>query len=277
MTNYFPDTNEEILAEHAKLVSDKEYIKRKSNYKKKSKDLDGTDNTRVDEQRFDESFNLFKTLVETKSKTVFISFSENIYTRQEEGYKYDVYEKARKALSFGDWKKEDVGTGKIFDFVISAIKINADNVKNNIIHWISIDKFIENKKSENINKYEESFFEFYNNLKSDEDSLFDFIEFFGKNYPLIGYLFFIKDLTKYMPINPNNFDKAFEKLGVQDFKTSGRCSWKNYSRFNGLLNEVKELLSKKGIKDTSLLDAHSFVWMIRDIEKKLDKAGILKK
>ena len=77
-----------------------------------------------------------------------------------------------------------------------------------------------------------------------------------------------------MPISTSNFDVAFDKLGVERFKTSYQCSWDNYRQYNKLLNQVKELLVNKGIKDVSLLNAHSFVWIISDVEEKLSKIGI---
>jgi len=63
-----------------------------------------------------------------------------------------------------------------------------------------------------------------------------------------------------MPIAPTYFDKAFEMLGAS-FVTSKKCSWENYSTYNDLLLETKDLLSGK-LPDVSLLDAHSFAWML---------------
>ena len=72
-----------------------------------------------------------------------------------------------------------------------------------------------------------------------------------------------------MPISPEKFDSAFKKIGVPDFKTSRNCSWNNYLQYNKLLNEIRYLLIDKEIKDVSLLNAHSFTWIIPHIEKKL--------
>lgn len=69
-----------------------------------------------------------------------------------------------------------------------------------------------------------------------------------------------------MPIAPRYFDKAFSLLGV-GFSTSHKCSWENYITFNNILLELKILLTDKLEEEVSLLDAHSFAWMIsRDIE-----------
>jgi predicted restriction endonuclease len=77
-----------------------------------------------------------------------------------------------------------------------------------------------------------------------------------------------------MPISVKNFDIAFNKLGVLNFKTSYQCSCENYTVYNNLLNQVKELLTYEGINDVSLLNAHSFVWMIGTIEEDLKKLGV---
>ena len=76
-----------------------------------------------------------------------------------------------------------------------------------------------------------------------------------------------------MPISPTNFDKAFKMLGVEDYKTSHQCSWENYKVFNDLLLQVKYLLVEKGIEDVTLLNAHSFVWII----SKMNDEKVIKK
>ncbi len=68
-----------------------------------------------------------------------------------------------------------------------------------------------------------------------------------------------------MPIAPRYFDIAFEKLGVS-FKTSYQCSWENYTQYNNLLHQIKLYLSSRLEEDTSLIDAHSFAWMIASMK-----------
>lgn len=278
MSNFFPDTDEEINIAHQRLVEERPVKtagdKQKAEERKRvSALLDGDETTVISEVAFKELFDQLKLVVEKESGTALTSFSENTYTNKEEGYKKEVYEKARTALALNDWKKEDVGTGKIFEHIISAIRL--DKTDNNLIDWRLADAFEKKGKKDELGKYEEILFDFFLGTKSDEESLNDFVEYFGKNYPLIAYLFFIKDKERFMPNNPNHSDISFRKLGVKSFMTSKRCSWKNYSKYNDLLQQVRTLLSAKGVKDVSLLDAHSFVWMICSIEKKLDKVGLL--
>jgi hypothetical protein len=229
--------------------------------------------SKIDIFSFEKYFGLFIDLVEAKSKTKFISFPANRYTEENEGYKDEIYEKARNNLQFWKWGKNDIGTGKIIRKVISAIKL--ENIKNNLVDWRLTSKFEDKAKDDDkINDYEKAFFDFFHDLKTDQESFDIFIESFGKNYPLIAYLFFTKDKAQYMPISPNNFDTAFKKLGIVDFKTSYQCSWSNYTQYNKFLNQVKDLLISREIKDVSLLNAHSFVWIISGVEEELSKIGL---
>ena len=228
--------------------------------------------SKIDAYSFEKYFQLFKSLVESKSQSAFVSFSANRYTEDEEGYKDKIYEKARNNLRFWEWKKEDIGSGGIIRSVVSAIKLD----ENNLIDWRVVSKF-ENKINDNnkFDKHEKALFNFFHNLSADEESFNLFVEYFGKNYSLNAYLFFVKDKAQYMPISPINFDIAFDKLGIKNFKTSYQCSWSNYQKYNSLLNQVRILLTNKGVKDVSLLNAHSFVWIISDIENQLSEAKIL--
>lgn len=83
----------------------------------------------------------------------------------------------------------------------------------------------------------------------------------GRRYNLIAYLFFLKDRDEYTPIAPQQFDKAFTLLDVP-LKTNRRCSWENYRSYNQVLKQVRKALEGEGLEDISLLDAHSFCWMI---------------
>jgi len=229
---------------------------------------------KIDEYCFEKYFHLFKLLVESESKSVFVSFPSNRYTEENEGYKDVIYEIARKKLNYWNWKIADIDSGEIFKAVYSAVKL--ENNQNNLVNWRIIDKFQELEKNNILNEYEKALFDFYHGLITDEESFNAFLNYFGKNYSLLAYLFFIKDKAQYLPIGTSYFDVAFKKLGVQNFKTSKKCAWDNYSQYIGLINQVKDLLISKGIKDVSLLNAHSFVWIISEVEEKLNELGISK-
>jgi len=120
-----------------------------------------------------------------------------------------------------------------------------------------LDEVLANKN--NLYEFEESFYRLCSD--ADDESVFGaLIELLGKKYNVIAYFFFLKDRSRYMPIAPVYFDSAFKIFGAA-FVTTHHCSWNNYSIYNQLLSEVRDLLSEK-LVEVSLLDAHSFAWIL---------------
>jgi len=224
-----------------------------------------TKNLKIDPYLFEVKFKNFKEFVEKHSRTSFESFASNPYTEKQEGYKYEIYRIAREKLAFQAWKKSDIGSGDIISSAIEAIEIK----NNNLVQWHSKhgDKnrhhhlLYEAKKSSiKVRLIEKSLFKLYH-YSDVKESFSELIDIFGKKYPLIAYFFFLKDKSKYLPIAPSHFDKSFESLGVR-FKTSKRCSWENYSQYLYLINQLKGLLSECLSTEVSILDAHSFAWIL---------------
>lgn len=219
----------------------------------------------IDEYLFEEHFEAFRSFVQNKSGISFTSFSQNPYVDRQESYKYDIYRKARDKIVFESWKESDIGSGDILDSVIESIEIQG----NNLVQWDSRhgdevrphhQLHQAKKQSAQTKKIERLFFDFYRG-SDDEKSFKAFIDTFGKKYSLIAYLFFIKDKSRYLPISPKYFDNTFEVLGV-DFKTSHRCSWENYCLYIEIVRGIQSMLINSLCSDVSLLDAHSFAWII---------------
>jgi hypothetical protein len=219
---------------------------------------------------FEQQFQRFRDHVIKESGMDLTSFSSNPYTEVQEGYKYDLYRDARKILRFETWKESDIGSGKIARSVIEAIELP----NNNLVQWQS--RYGDGKRPHNallvalesrlnIEAFDSVLYSLYR--KSDDLNVFgDLVDLFGRKYALIAYLLFLKDRNQYMPIAPSYFDKAFSLLG-ESFSTNQKCSWENYLTFNNILSELKILLTGKLDGEVSLLDAHSFAWMIsRTIE-----------
>ncbi len=221
-------------------------------------------NTHPDIYLFNQYYNAFKDFVKEKSGVPFDSFSSNDYTQEQEGYKDQLFLDARTKLNFGKWSKSDIGSGEIVQTLISTIEL--DN--NNLVNWRS--KYGDDKRPHHklhiasdseVLIYEQKIFNFFHSKGSDEDFFTWFISEFGRQYAFVAYLFFLKDKSKYMPIAPTTFDKAFELLNV-DFKTNQKASWENYKQYNDILNEVKILMESAMDNDVQLLEAHSFLWII---------------
>lgn len=233
----------------------------------------------IDPYLFEKQFEAFQKFVEERSNVSFVSFASNPYTDEQEGYKYETYRAARDKLAFKAWKESDIGSGDIISSAIDSIEIQS----NNLVQWQS--RYGDDKRPhhplyeakddpEQAKAIEKCLFKFYHRDEIAE-SFDELIEIFGRKYSLIAYLFFIKDNSKYLPIAPSYFDKAFDLLGVE-FKTSKRCSWENYSQYINLIGQLKALLSERLSSDVSILDAHSFAWMLSSQMKESDLADVKK-
>jgi len=214
---------------------------------------------------FEKQFDAFKIFVEEKCAVPFTSFSTNPYVYEQEGYKNEIHKVAREKLAFQAWKKTDIGSGQIIAAVIDAIEIK----DNNLVQWQA--KYGEEARQHHVlykakeskqktKEMESVIYDFF--LHGVTKSSFDqFINIFGRKYALIAYLFFLKDKSRYLPIAPTYFDRAFEYLGI-NFTTSKKCSSDNYGSFIYIISQLKLLLSEKLECEVSLLDAHSFAWII---------------
>ena len=190
---------------------------------------------------------------------------------EEKEYKRKICIDALKALHCDEWKESDIGTGKIINFVKQAVNIK----DNNLVRWNikkpdsdTANNSLNNKifsKPDISKEFEKVIFQLYTN-KTDDGIAFDRIRDLAGFYNYVAYLFFIKDPAKYLPISPENFDNVFKKFGL-DFKTDMKCSWSNYQQYIDIIRQVQTKLLNKGIDSVTLLDVHTFCWMLKDIEK----------
>ena len=229
---------------------------------------------KIDSYLFERQFDAFLQFVKEQDGVKFVSFASHPYLDRHEAYKYEIYSTARKALSFHEWSKNDIGSGKIIANTINAIEIK----QNNLVAWEP--RFGEKSRhhqplyeASSLNQQTEFIetvlFALYRN-GSNADTFGKLIEIFGRRYALLAYLHFIKDRSKYMPIAPTYFDKAFQILGA-NFKASYQCSWENYSTYNELIFELKTMLADKLLSEVTLLDAHSFAWILSAQMRKAKK------
>ena len=204
----------------------------------------------------------FIEFIEFKDNESFTGFRKSTYIEGQENYKYSVYEQTRNALKHKSWVKEDIGTGKIQKCVADALKrrIRHDgrSVNNNLTDWRKQDDFSRQRKD---NALEEALFRFYKSSDIKPKDAFDAFIREELPYQVIAYLFFIKDMKKFMPISQQRFDSIFIELGIPNFKTDRNRSWDNYATFNRIIEEVRAFLLPT-FPDTTLLDAHSFLWII---------------
>lgn len=230
---------------------------------------------------FLEQFDRFKVAVAAhpESSGPFVSFGTGL-PRKWERYKDVIYDEGRNQLGFEHWRQDEIGSGTILRRVISAIEIDVPDenpkkrVPNNLVDWDS--RFGPEQRSHrslhealdgttNRFAYESLLYDFYRDELPPEDAFAALVEQAGRRYDFIAYLFFLKDWTRYLPISPANFDRAFAMLGV-GLKTAWKCSWDNYQAYLGVLRQVRDALREEGLDDVRLIDAHSFCYMLAKME-----------
>jgi len=202
----------------------------------------------------------------------FVDFNEGV-TAAEEGYKLRLRDHARGILAAETWSAPTIGQGIILSRAIEAIEIQAGrvNLQNNLVFWqnrygpANRDHrlFLEAASDQRLCRQLENILYGLYRGDDDEGALFDELSALtGGKYPLLAYLFFLRDADRFMPIQPTTYDRAFRSLGV-DLTTLRHCNWANYRAFNAALQAVRAALTRiAGLEDSRLIDAHSFCWIL---------------
>ena len=175
-----------------------------------------------------------------------------------------------------DWSEDEIGSGAIVNRTIEAIEIQDGRLTNNLVFWQN--RFghshrdhcaLLETESDSARRgvLEALLFGLYRG-GADEGVAFDELrDATGAKYALLAYLFFLKDMDRFMPIQPTGFDRAFHALGIA-FTTLRQCSWANYAEFNATLDGLRPLIADAaGLDNVRLVDAHSFCWMFSELLK----------
>ncbi|WP_426129707.1 hypothetical protein [Pararhizobium sp. PWRC1-1] len=214
----------------------------------------------------------FQRLVTARTKGhPFTNFEEGLAASWED-YKPKLRHYALTILALDTWAEATIGSGTILRHVIDAIEIqdNRRNLTNNLVFWQNRyghanrnhRVFIEAQTNPKLRKEVERLLYALYVGGADEGELFEELSAItGGKYPLLAYLYFLKDIDRFTPIQPTGFDRLFREMGV-DFSTLRQCSWENYSAFLALLQQMRPLIAQEaGLKSVRLIDAHSFCWM----------------
>ncbi len=212
----------------------------------------------------------------------FTDFHSGVLDR-EEGYKARNYEIARKRLALTDWGKLSPGSGKIVARLIDAIEIREDKaegiVQNNLLTWWPPNlahRHVLNIRDESgarLVKLEQLLHDLYLDLRPEEEIFVELSQqdMIGRNYPLLGYFFFLKDIDRFVPVTPGGLQRGLVEIGVE-LSLIGRASWENYNAFLQCLRDIAVELARQTGLDVRLIDAHTFVWVIGSWERP-DAAG----
>ena len=235
----------------------------------------------MDGGTFRSAFDRFRALVETKSGHPFRGFDEGL-AADWENYKPRLRDHALGLLRTEDWLEGEIGSGAILNRTVEAIEIQDSRLKltNNLVFWQNRygharrdhRAMLEAASNAALRGGIEGFLFGLYRGGADEGVTFDgLVDATGGKYPLLAYLFFLKDMERYMPIQPTGFDRAFGALGIE-FTTLRQCSWANYATFNATLDRLRPLIAQAaGLDTVRLVDAHSFCWIFSTLLK--EEAG----
>ncbi|MDH2399816.1 hypothetical protein QCM77_07620 [Bradyrhizobium sp. SSUT18] len=240
----------------------------------------------IDPSVFREALVRFQNLVTAKSGHPFNGFHEGLVAVWE-SYKPRLRDHAIGLLRASEWMEGYIGSGVILECVIDAIEIqdNSRNLTNNLVFWQNIyghanrdhRELLEARAKPKLrHELEGLFFGLYRG-GADEGATFNRLrDLTGRKYPLLAYLFFLKDMDRFMPIQPTGFDRAFWALNIY-FSTILQCGWGNYSTYNGTLAALRPLIEQTaGLKNVRLIDAHTFCWVFSKLIK-LESEGSVSK
>jgi hypothetical protein len=240
----------------------------------------------IDARAFSKAFARFQELITAKSGHPFGSFDEGLAAVWE-SYKPRLRKHALGLLRAGDWSESDIGTGAILSRTIEAIEIqdSRSNLTNNLVFWQNRFGHANREhralleagsKPKLRREIEGLLFGFFRG-NADESATFDRLnDLTGGKYPLLAYIFFLKDMDRFLPIQPTGFDRAFHALGI-DFSTLRQCSWENYSTYNRTLAALRPLIeTSTGLKNVRLIDSHSFCWIFATLLKQESEGTIVK-
>ncbi len=229
-------------------------------------------------------FARFQSLVTARSGHRFETFEDGLAATWE-SYKPRLRDHALALLRADTWDEASIGAGTILQHVIDAIEIQKDsrtNLINNLLFWQN--RYGHANREHRIllealqtprqrQEMERLLFGLYRGGADDAET-FDRLAELGGKYTLIAYLFFLKDMDRYMPIQPTGFDRAFRVMGLE-FSTLRQCSWENYTVYLSILEKLRPLIAQEAkLATVRLVDAHSFVWILATLLK-LEAAGEL--
>jgi len=238
----------------------------------------------IDPNAFRESFARFQELMVAKSGHRFTDFHEGLAAVWE-SYKPRLRDEALELLAADGWPETRIGSGVILQHMVDAIEIqdSRSNLTNNLVFWQNrfghanrdhralLEAASNPKLRRNV---EQLIFDLYRGNADEAATFARLSEFTGAKYPLLAYLFFLRDMDRFMPIQPTGFDRAFRALGI-DFSTLRLCNWENYAAYNALLTDLRLMIeAAAGLRTVRLIDAHSFCWLFGSLLR-LEAEGAL--
>lgn len=183
----------------------------------------------------------------------------------QEGYKRYIWHEAQKILKCNEWLENDLPGRDITNRVLKCMNIKIETGKpQNLLYYterMRYERILEEKPQE----VEDLIRRIY--CSPDEEKAFrQGCALFGKQYPLMAFLFFLKGeggnpagTIRYLPVSPKNMESRFARLGIQSDCLS-ECTWENYQEYLRIFDDVQKRLQEQLNLDVEKIDAHSLVW-----------------
>lgn len=228
----------------------------------------------IDEEKFEIARELFKkSMLEESNGVPFENFQHPFLVKDEIKDKWQVYRKARKALSLDNWRQWLSEEGKIIEVTKNACKQSSNllYIKSGEQKSSQASLYIVNDSAQ-IKGLENQLFNFFlggASIPTEFGSRFDSLADYLRDnklpcpWPFLSYLAFLLDPLSYFHVRPQGFDKLLQFFGIG--KTISRyVSWERYS----ILLELAEVVKSKLAADygePNMIETHSYMWVVANL------------
>lgn len=223
-------------------------------------------NGRFDQNSLSEYIIRFEHAVENQDGAKFRSFIKSRFLRNSEHYKYDIWNAANPICI--NIERSTKNPDKVLKEIGTALSYGCKG-KGSLAYYKSVKKFMDNAYGHPLDAMN-AFCDFY--LDADDEKGYEEIRALGcGNYDVLALLAFYKDIQHYLPIRSTLMNKRFSLLGY-DVRLDGHADWYSYQHdYLGAIREIRQILIKSlddvTTDDISLLDAHSFIWLLPEYER----------
>ncbi len=189
---------------------------------------------------------------------------KNTFLGREENYKSIISELARTDLRYDSWDTSWIGSGKILARCSKAMNRSGNLV--NKYQQTAFRNMLDPGHERFRPAAERALYDIYKSVTGAEEAaaFSQAKRVFGGHYDTLGYLFFVKDPSRFLPIRSSQFEESLSLIGI-DHPLAGKCSWENYAGFIGIVREVQAVMQDiMPDVEVRLIDTHSFLWVIHE-------------
>lgn len=218
------------------------------------------ESSRFDINKLDNYIIQFMLAVEEQDGEKFRSFNASRYLTNSEYYKNDIWLNAHRICkNLGNRKATN---GDILKDIEEALELGS-STEGALADFKNVNKFLKNAYTKRTDA-ERALLNFY----QDNNNVVDYEEIRSLgvgNYDVLALLAFYKDKDHYLPIRSTKFEERFQLLGY-NIKLAGKSEWQFYQQdYLDAIMEIRHILIDTlgcTSDDITLLDAHSFVWLL---------------